>query len=201
MVTRCHLYLLLISAVFVSGCAGILKKNYLNSTDDLTGDAVPEVVEVRNLGSYDRPLISIKIASERESTNNLYPGWKVRIADLDNDNKKEILIALSKIDYRDNQLRNRLYVYNWDRKMLDKWRGSRFPRAFVDFDVIDINGKNFLRLLEVDDEHQFYLSRYKWLHFGFVLLSSERLECELSIPAGQETRWYKSDALSSCLAG
>lgn len=171
---------------------------------DLDGDGIPEQLHVETIPreTTATPLLRLSIdRNNRQRYSGLFPGWKVAAQDVDADGRTEIVIALSKVDYRDKALRNRLYVYGWNNKLVDRWRGSRFPRPFIDFEFEQgRHGKAAtLKLLEIDvDRRRFFLGRYRWLHFGFVKLDEQSINCSIAVPAGDLESWYAPGAIRGC---
>lgn len=194
----------LLWVVLLCACSSLPVQDSSRIVADLDADGRPEHIRVDRIETAQErgPLMRLSIAHAGEQQySGLYPGWKLVTRDIDADGKSEVIIALSKVDYRDRQLRNRLYVYQWDGDLQDKWRGSRFPRAFIDFRFVQEAGANqaVLQLLEIDPASRLlYLGRYRWLHFGFAKLDDRHITCSILIPETGLESWFAPGALEQC---
>jgi hypothetical protein len=94
--------------------------------------------------------------------------WKVRLADVDGDGAKELVLGVSKAARFDPVVRNRLFVYAWP-DLAPRWLGSRLSLPFEDFAFVDCDGdgKDDLVALELAPNGRRRLMRYQWNGFGF----------------------------------
>jgi len=99
--------------------------------------------------------------------------WKLVIADVDGDGRREIVVGVLKKSPKDPVMAKRTFVYSWNgRRMLPKWLGSRLSRRFDDYTLADINcdGWDELISLEVAPRGRHRIAAYRWHSFGFEWL-------------------------------
>lgn len=96
--------------------------------------------------------------------------WKVQVADVDGDRKKEISIGV----YKESQFHpvkaKRPFIYNWHGDSISpKWRGSRLSRPFEDYIFADIDedGLDEIVSIEILESGKKLINSYKWKGFGF----------------------------------
>ncbi|MFH1282420.1 MAG: CapA family protein [bacterium] len=97
--------------------------------------------------------------------------WKIILADVDGDDKKELCVGVWKNTRYDSMYDNRLFIYNRDgHNIYPKWLGSKFQNSFIDFDFQNVNNdkENELILLEKDQNENKNVVSYKWNSFGFI---------------------------------
>lgn len=112
-----------------------------------------------------------KVIGQKEGLNP----WKLQVADVDADGKKEIALGVWKKSPKDPIMAKRVFIYNWDGKqMRPKWLGSKLSRRFEDFKFRDINndGWDELLALEVSPHKPNRVGIYRWKSFGFEWLRS-----------------------------
>jgi hypothetical protein len=105
--------------------------------------------------------------------------WKLRLADVDGDRKKEIIVGVWKKSPKDPVMAKRVFVYSWDgKRILPKWLGSRLSRRFEDFELRDINGDGWYELMamEIAAGKPERIGIYRWKSFGFEWIGSTRTE-------------------------
>lgn len=104
---------------------------------------------------------------------NLMP-WKIDLSDVDGDNVKEILIAVKKATLFDKEVKNRMFVFNFNQGILTrKWTGSQISGVWRDFfsaDILPIQG-NELIFIETDKEDKERINIYSWFDFGFIKIA------------------------------
>jgi len=100
--------------------------------------------------------------------------WKIELGNLDYTDGPQIVMGVNKSTYFDEEVSNRLFVFNWDgKKLYKKWTGTRLGYYLKDFyimDLLNITGEE----LVVIDQNQYGEERllvYYWLDFGFQLLA------------------------------
>ncbi len=104
---------------------------------------------------------------------NLMP-WKVKTADIDGDYIPEILIALRKKTPYDKEIKNRMFIFNYQDGILSrKWTGSRIAgkwREFYPMDLLSTPGHELI-FIEQTEEKKEMISIYSWFDFGFFRLA------------------------------
>lgn len=100
--------------------------------------------------------------------------WKIEIADVDGDKNKEILIAVKKTTFFDKDMKNRMFIFNYEDDILvKKWTGSQIAGTWRDFyvgDLLSIPGNELIFTELVDDEKE-RISIYSWFDFGFLKIA------------------------------
>jgi poly-gamma-glutamate synthesis protein (capsule biosynthesis protein) len=94
---------------------------------------------------------------------------EIRIADINNDNKIDVLILVCKKVIFDNKCKKRLQVYTIRGKnLVPLWLGTKFVDNLKSFDIIKKNGLNYLATTEIYNNKK--IKRiYEWDGFGFAL--------------------------------
>jgi poly-gamma-glutamate synthesis protein (capsule biosynthesis protein) len=98
--------------------------------------------------------------------------WKMEIADVDGNGKKEIIVGVYKATKFFPKPHNCLFIYGWnDQKAYPKWLGSSLSRVFTDFLFADLDKQkgDELIALETTLEGKKRVAIYKWNSFGFTL--------------------------------
>lgn len=100
--------------------------------------------------------------------------WKIEVADIDGDKNKEVLIAVKKSTRYDKEVKNRMFVFNYQEDILvKKWTGSQIAGRWRDFylgDFLPIAGDEliFIQQLDYDKER---ITIYSWFDFGFIMIA------------------------------
>ena len=141
-------------------------------------DDVYALVHSEGLGDYGDTLLVLR---EKDGTftrvyendfRELQP-WKIDSADIDGDLEREILVAVRKTTPYDKELKNRMFIFNYQEDVLvKKWTGSQIGGTWRDFyteDLVDASGEELI-LLEQTDEGLERIKVYYWFDFGFFLL-------------------------------
>lgn len=101
--------------------------------------------------------------------------WKLVIADVDGDHKKEILIAVHKTTHFDPEEKNRMFIFQYDgEKLYKKWTGSQIAgewNSFLAGNVLSVPGDELIFVEQVEGDKE-RISMYYWFDFGFVLLAA-----------------------------
>ena len=145
---------------------------------DLEGDGKPETIAITCRKLEDgRPMGGEVVVLQPKDGSlglvwrqrELNP-WKLWLADVDGDGKREIVVGVWKKSPKDPVMAKRTFVYSWNgKRMLPKWLGSRLSRRFDDFALADINkdGWDELLALEVAPKGKHRVAAYRWRCFGF----------------------------------
>lgn len=150
---------------------------------DLNGDGQVEVVQITYKTVENGHPMGGEIVVMRETAEGLVPiwrernlnPWKLRLADVDGDGEKEIIVGVWKKSPKDPVMARRVFVWSWNgERMLPKWLGSRLSRRFEDFEVRDINNDGWAELLamEISPGKPKRIGMYRWRSFGFDWLGS-----------------------------
>ncbi len=107
---------------------------------------------------------------------NLMP-WKVELADIDGDNIPEILIALQKTTPYDKEIKNRMFIFNYqDNILARKWTGSRIAgiwREFYPMELLSTPGQELVFIEQAGEDLE-KISIYSWFDFGFFMLADSK---------------------------
>ena len=99
--------------------------------------------------------------------------WKLMIADVDGDGKREIVVGVYKSTRYFPKPHNCLFIYGWDgQRASPKWLGSSLSRPFTDFTFTDLDGSGAgeeLIAVEMTLDGKQCVAIYKWNGFGFTL--------------------------------
>ena len=101
--------------------------------------------------------------------------WKIEVADIDGDNNNEILIAVKKATYFDKEVKNRMFIFNYqDNILVKKWTGSQIAGRWREFyvgDFLPIPGEELIFIQQQDDGKE-RISIYSWFDFGFFMIAN-----------------------------
>lgn len=174
---------------------------------DLDSDETIESIELNSESD-----LTLKIQHESELLWQGIPAhwkpWKMDIADVDGDGKKEIIVGVFKSTKFFPKPHNCLFVYGWSgKKAYSKWLGSSLGRVFTDFLFADLDNKtgDELIALETTLEGKKSLAIYKWNGFGFTMIQQQghwqtaKLlgvnDGQISIDAGGERIFIKQNVM------
>ena len=139
--------------------------------------------------------------------------WKIILADIDGDEIMEIITVVNKTTHYDKELKNRLFIFNYEKNALvKKWTGSQIGGAWNQVyigDLVSIPGEEII-LVEETEQKLEKLGVYYWFDFGFLKLAESKeyqdiqkvticgentirmvygleneLECDLTLKAGK----------------
>lgn len=100
--------------------------------------------------------------------------WRLRLADIDGDDEKELLTAVRKTTFYDKEEKNRLFVFNYtDGLLVKKWTGSEIAGSWGDFitgELVNTKGDELI-FISKTKEGQERLLIYHWFDFGFLMLA------------------------------
>ena len=100
-----------------------------------------------------------------DSHKSFYP-WKILLADIDNDNRQELIVGCRKTTRYDKFIHNRLLILNIDReKISTKWFGSKVGTEFIDFESKNESRKNYLMFIN-KEKSNYSINLFKWSGFG-----------------------------------
>jgi hypothetical protein len=97
--------------------------------------------------------------------------WKLAIADVDGDGRREIVVGVYKSTRFFPRPHNCLFIYDWDgRRAHPKWLGSSLSKPFLDFAFINVEGRpDRLVAIETKLDGRRCVTVYSWNGFGFTL--------------------------------
>lgn len=146
------------------------------SISDIDNDNNNELLIIVGEGNegFGEKLVILEISQKTKeifkiSLKDMKP-WKVQVADVDGDNKKEISIGVYKESEFHPVKAKRPFIYNWHGDGISpKWRGSRLARPFEDYIFADIDkdGLDEIISIEVLGNGKKVINSYKWKGFGF----------------------------------
>jgi hypothetical protein len=95
---------------------------------------------------------------------------EAEIADINNDGNPDILIGISKKVHFDPKENKRLNIFTIENnKIKTLWLGTKFLGKLVNFETIEIDGLNYLKTTEADENGNHHTRIYEWDSFGFAL--------------------------------
>lgn len=159
------LLLLLCATVVTSRAAGTVSVEA-----DLDGDGRVERI---TLDATRDPAVSVRRGRRLlwEGVHGRWRPWKLTIADVDGDGRKEIVVGVFKATKFIPRPHNCIFIYDWDgRRAAPKWLGSTLSRPFTDFGFADTNGdgRDELYAVETRRDSRQALAAYSWNGFGFT---------------------------------
>lgn len=111
-------------------------------------------------------------------TSKLYRAWKVEVADLDGDGKRELVLGIwsNQRRHAEPDPHRAVWVLRWDddkQQLIEAWRGSALARPLEDFSIVD---DQLVASERVRD--RCFRTTYKWNGFGFHGVESLPRPCE-----------------------
>jgi hypothetical protein len=101
-----------------------------------------------------------------------YPVYRLIQADIDDDGVDEFIVGASRITILDSVVRKRINIWKVGKKtIVPLWLGSKMPHPVVDFNVIRLPAKTFLRTIEIESNGLFLVAEYEWHSFGLKFKS------------------------------
>ncbi|HKQ53566.1 MAG TPA: VCBS repeat-containing protein [Pyrinomonadaceae bacterium] len=137
---------------------------------DLDGDGRVESI---TLDTTRDPAVSVRRGGRLlwEGVHGRWRPWKLTVADVDGDGRKEIVVGVFKSTKFIPRPHNCLFIYDWDgRRAAPKWLGSTLSRPFTDFRLADGDGdgRDEVYALETRRDGRVALAAYSWNGFGFT---------------------------------
>lgn len=127
----------------------------------LIGVSIDKKAEEIVLVSYNNGKLIEEKSWKQESC---YP-WKVCVADIDNDGKKEVIIGVKVLSRISKKYVNQLNICEYeDGKLYEKWFCAR---DFIDFGFMNIGNEQKLLTVEKINKTEYALISYKWEGFGY----------------------------------
>ncbi|HYG81458.1 MAG TPA: VCBS repeat-containing protein [Pyrinomonadaceae bacterium] len=154
-------------------CAPLVTSRAASPTSietDLDGDGRVERI---TLDAARDPAVSVRRGRRLlwEGVHGRWRPWKLTVADVDGDRRREIVVGVFKATKFIPRPHNCLFIYDWDgRRAAPKWLGSTLSRPFTDFGFADTNGdgRDELYALETRRDGRRALAAYSWNGFGFT---------------------------------
>lgn len=161
--------LILLLATCVAG-ATTDRTSPLSLETDLDGDGLKESIR---LDKESDPSLSVRRGGRVlwRGVPALWKPWKLMVADVDGDGRREIIVGVYKSTRFFPKPHNCLFVYAWDgRGAQPKWLGSSLSRPFIDFAFADTDedGEEELAAIEIKRDGRLCLTLYSWNGFGFT---------------------------------
>lgn len=90
--------------------------------------------------------------------------FDIKIADINNDGKNNLIFSRVKQTRYDSIYRKRINVFNYQNKKISKlWLGTSLGVEMDSFDIVNKNGTNYLEIFGVDNSKNLWI----WNGFGF----------------------------------
>jgi hypothetical protein len=97
--------------------------------------------------------------------------WKLKIADLEGDGRREIILGIQKSTHFFPRLHHCLFVYRFDGSTVKPlWLGSSLSRPFIDFTFARMGSRHAEKLIavEITRDGRRCVTIYSWNGFGFT---------------------------------
>lgn len=165
----------IIAIVLLTTCASRvstfarLQETVINA--DLDGDGITERIELND--KLD-PALRIRSGKQKiwQGVHRRWKPWKLAIADVDGDGRREIVVGVFKATRYFPKPHNCLFVYGWSgTRAFPKWLGSTLSKPFTDFAFanLDDDGEDELVAIETLRDNRHCVAVYSWNGFGFTL--------------------------------
>jgi len=158
-------------AACASGISVNARSRAINIHTDLDGDGVIEHIKLD-----DKRDPSLSIRSGRgiiwQGVHRRWKPWKLVVADVDGDGRREIIVAVFKATRYLPRPHNCLFVYGWSgSRAYPKWLGSTLSKPFTEFAFANLDDdlEDELVAIETLRAGRHCVSVYSWNGFGFTL--------------------------------
>ncbi len=99
------------------------------------------------------------------------------VSDINNDNKTDVLIGISKKVKFDPTDKKRINIYTFKNQALKPlWLGTKFIHEIESFSIINHNNLNYLATIEKTNSSENIERIYKWDDFGFALTDLNKIQ-------------------------
>lgn len=147
------------------------RRSVISLESDLDGDGQLEHLRLDKESDPSLSILHGKRVLWRGVPSRWQP-WKLAVADVDGDDRLEIVVGVYKQTRYFPKAHNCLFIYGWDgSRAHPKWLGSSLSRPFVDFAFVDSADarRKELVAIEIKRNGRRCIAAYSWNGFGFTL--------------------------------